>query len=189
MCPVSCIATRSGTPRRRTQSDRSHRPPAQYSTSRASGFAKDGTQKLSHKCPEQDPGRCERHHAQVVPDVLLPAGDHAAAVVEPCKGPFDFPAALRASQRPVHGRPRPSGRRRGRKVGSSRAHWTSVRSMCRRVRRRSYRCFPLMQPGCQGNCSPRCGRQNGHAPSTSNRPPTTMNTRVTEKPARKCGRV
>jgi hypothetical protein len=29
----------------------------------------------------------------------------------------------------VHGRPRPSGRRRGRKVGSSMAHWTSVRSM------------------------------------------------------------
>jgi hypothetical protein len=29
----------------------------------------------------------------------------------------------------VHGRPRPSGRRRGRKVGSSTAHWTSVRSM------------------------------------------------------------
>src|SRR6185295_18654903 len=28
-----------------------------------------------------------------------------------------------------HGRPRPSGRRRGRKVGSSTAHWTSVRSM------------------------------------------------------------
>jgi hypothetical protein len=50
-------------------------------------------------------------------------------------------------------------------------------------------CIPLMQPGCQGNCSLRCGRQNGHAPSTSNRPPTTMNTRVTEKPARKCGRV
>src|SRR6185369_3222793 len=42
---------------------------------------------------------------------------------------------------------------------------------------------------CQGNCSLRCGRQNGHAPSTSNRPPTTMNTRVTEKPATKCGRV
>ena len=49
--------------------------------------------------------------------------------------------------------------------------------------------FPLMQPGCQGNRSLRCGRQNGHAPSTSNRPPTTMNTRVTEKPARKCGSV
>jgi hypothetical protein len=29
----------------------------------------------------------------------------------------------------VHGRPRPSGRRRGRNVGSSTAHWTSVRSM------------------------------------------------------------
>ena len=29
----------------------------------------------------------------------------------------------------VHGRPRPSGRRRGRKVGSSTAHWASVRSM------------------------------------------------------------
>jgi hypothetical protein len=29
----------------------------------------------------------------------------------------------------VHDRPRPSGRRRGRKVGSSTAHWTSVRSM------------------------------------------------------------
>lgn len=50
-------------------------------------------------------------------------------------------------------------------------------------------CIPLMQPGCQGNCSLRGGRQNGQAPSTSNRPPTTMNTRVTEKPARKCGRV
>ena len=39
-------------------------------------------------------------------------------------------------------------------------------------------CIPLMQPGCQGNRSLRCGRQNGHAPSTSNRPPTTMNTSV-----------
>ena len=29
----------------------------------------------------------------------------------------------------VHGRPRPSGRRRGRNVGSSTAHWASVRSM------------------------------------------------------------
>src|SRR6478672_9034014 len=38
---------------------------------------------------------------QVVPDVSLPAGDHAAAVVEPGKEPFDFPAALRASQRPA----------------------------------------------------------------------------------------
>src|SRR5262245_12102990 len=46
-----------------------------------------------------------------------------------------------------------------------------------------------MQPGCQGNCSLRCGRQNGHAPSTSNRPPTTMNTRVTAEPATKCARV
>jgi hypothetical protein len=45
----------------------------------------------------------------------------------------------------------------------------------------------LMQPGCQGNCSLRCGRQSGHAPSTSNSRPTTMNTRVTKKPARKCG--
>ena len=31
----------------------------------------------------------------------LPAGDHAAAVVEPGKEPFDCPAALRASQRPA----------------------------------------------------------------------------------------
>ena len=31
----------------------------------------------------------------------LPAGDHAAAVVEPGKEPFDFSAALRASPRPA----------------------------------------------------------------------------------------
>src|SRR5512134_1152648 len=46
-------------------------------------------------------GHRRLHHAQVVPDVSLPAGDHAAAVVEPGKEPFDFPAALRASQRPA----------------------------------------------------------------------------------------
>src|SRR3954469_12337596 len=51
--------------------------------------------------PEQDPGTGELHHAQVVRDVSLPAGDYAAAVVEPGKEPFDFPAALRASQRPA----------------------------------------------------------------------------------------
>jgi hypothetical protein len=49
--------------------------------------------------PDQDLGTGELHHAQVVPDVSLPADDHAAAVVEPGKEPFDFPAALRASQR------------------------------------------------------------------------------------------
>ena len=108
------------------------------------------------------------------------------ATARPCAGPTarrSSPPADRSTAGRAHRgdgadgrsvRARPIGRRSG---------------PCRRVRRRSYRCFPLMQPGCQGNCSLRCGRQNGHAPSTSNRPPTTMNTRVTEKPARKCGRV
>jgi len=40
-----------------------------------------------------------------------------------------------------------------------------------------------------GDCSLRCGRQNGHAPSSSNSPPTPMKTRVTDSPDRKLGRV
>jgi hypothetical protein len=65
--------------------------------------------KLSHKCPEQDPGTGELHHAQVVPDVSLPARDHAAAVVEPGKEPFDFQRRFaRRNGRPscVFARPR-----------------------------------------------------------------------------------
>jgi hypothetical protein len=37
--------------------------------------------------------------------------------------------AVHDGPRMGHGRPRPSGRRRRRKVGSSTGHWTSVRSM------------------------------------------------------------
>src|SRR6185295_18709301 len=48
--------------------------------------------------------------------------------------------------------------RRGRKVGSSTAHWTSVRSMPSSTTA-ILPMFPVMQPGCQGNCSLRCGRQ------------------------------
>ena len=107
------------------------------------------------------------------------------ATARPCAGPtyavHDGPRIGPRPAAPIRATARA-------KVGSSTAHWTSVRCMPSGPRR-SYRCFPLMQPGCQGNCSLRCGRQNGHAPSTSNRPPTTMNTRVTEMPARKCGSV
>ena len=43
------------------------------------------------KCPEHDPGTGELHHAQVVPDVSLPTGDHAPAVVEPRRTDFRAP--------------------------------------------------------------------------------------------------
>lgn len=50
---------------------------------------------------KQDFGARELEKPEKVLDRVFPAGDEAARVVEPGKEPFDFPAALRASQRPA----------------------------------------------------------------------------------------
>ena len=51
--------------------------------------------------PEQDAGAGELQHAEEVLDVIFPAGDEAAGVVEPGKEAFDLPAAASRAQRPA----------------------------------------------------------------------------------------
>ena len=42
---------------------------------------------------EQDAGTREVQHPEEVLDVIFPAGDEPAGIVEPGKEPFDLPAA------------------------------------------------------------------------------------------------
>jgi hypothetical protein len=90
--------------------------------------------------PEQDSCTGEMQHADEVVDVTLPAGDQPPEVVQPSEKALDLPAApvrkthstpFSTARGAVHGRPRPSGRRRGRKIGSRTAPCVSVRSMPR----------------------------------------------------------
>lgn len=53
----------------------------------------------SHKGAEQDAGTSELHHAEIVLDVPLPAGDDPRGVVEPGKERFDLPPVLGATER------------------------------------------------------------------------------------------
>jgi hypothetical protein len=50
--------------------------------------------------PEEDAGAGELEHTKEVLDVILPAGDESPRVVEPGEEAFDFPAPLRATERP-----------------------------------------------------------------------------------------
>ena len=49
--------------------------------------------------PEQDAGAGQLQQAEKVLDMIFPARDQAARVVEPGKEPFDFPATAVATQR------------------------------------------------------------------------------------------
>ena len=55
--------------------------------------------------PEEDSGAGQLQHAEKVLDVILPAGDQPAGVVEPGEEAFDLPAPARPTERaPILGR-------------------------------------------------------------------------------------
>jgi hypothetical protein len=55
--------------------------------------------------PEEDSGAGQLQHAEEVFDVILPAGNEPAGVVEPGEEAFDLPATARPAQRaPILGR-------------------------------------------------------------------------------------